>query len=398
MELKYNDEWKNFIKTYDTKYLNNLSTEFIRNKFQKIKHSHGLKRILNLYLMKPQIKKCNILTDVLSLSYHTSKEYNKNIYIFGENHKPEDKCSLNIKDKCNVYDFIMDNILHIPKMIDVFLELPLIDKNLQFYLPEIKSPGTLDKFKINLLNCLNPIKNCKYPNIRFHNTDIRQFETEKELPFIMKFIRDYFAIYNTLDEKEINFEKYHESVIRLNNTLKGINESEYNTLLHFDNHEQLFQYLLNVYNKFKLQKQVDNISNQKVKDILLTFLYDNIKTINLKTVEYKYIKIMSNMPLDKIPTDKQIKIFTKYLNNILLALEIPFMDVYLLARMFRKFKQIKYQNSNEPENIIIYVGNYHANNYRFILSKLNFKQEFITNSKSDEFCIDINKLPQPLFT
>src|SRR5271169_897766 len=106
MELKElkSDDWKNFIKTYDIKYLKNLKREFINEKLQKIKHSKDLKRILNLYLLNPPIQKCNVLTNVISLSYHTSKEYNKKIYIFGEHHEPEDKCSIE-KDKCNVYDF-----------------------------------------------------------------------------------------------------------------------------------------------------------------------------------------------------------------------------------------------------------------------------------------------------
>ena len=65
--------------------------------------------------------------------------------------------------------------------------------------------------------------------------------------------------------------------------------------------------------------------------------------------------------------------------------------------MFRRFKQVKYQNSKEPENIIIYVGDKHAKTYRKMLKQLSFKEEFKSKSKSGEFCIDITDLDLPLF-
>ena len=78
------------------------------------------------------------------------------------------------------------------------------------------------------------------------------------------------------------------------------------------------------------------------------------------------IKIFDYMPIYIIPTKEQKDKFIEYCRNIVL-LDAPLMDTYLLARDFRKFKQIKYQNSNEPENIIIFVGEYHAGIYRYII-------------------------------
>src|SRR5579875_1463537 len=116
------DNWNKFCNTYDINYLNNLSVKSKAIVKRYIKYNvkyKGLQRILELYFKNSlnNIKYCNLITPIKSLSYHTSSKYNKQIYIFGETHSSVETCFTN---KCNVFEFIVNNILNIPKFIDLF--------------------------------------------------------------------------------------------------------------------------------------------------------------------------------------------------------------------------------------------------------------------------------------
>ncbi len=72
------------------------------------------------------------------------------------------------------------------------------------------------------------------------------------------------------------------------------------------------------------------------------------------------------------------------------------MDGYLLARIFKKFKNVKNQ-PEEPHNIIIYVGDAHAEHYRDFLKKLGFKEHKHKTQLLYERCLHLQKFPQPFF-
>jgi len=81
-------------------------------------------------------------------------------------------------------------------------------------------------------------------------------------------------------------------------------------------------------------------------------------------------------------------------------------DVYTLARIFKKFQlnqTINARKTDEPEephNIIIYAGDLHSQNIRrFLHEKLGF--EPISEWKGDpdiDFCVDIRNFEQPFFS
>jgi hypothetical protein len=76
------------------------------------------------------------------------------------------------------------------------------------------------------------------------------------------------------------------------------------------------------------------------------------------------------------------------------------MDMYLFSRMFRKFKKNKKTVSETPTNIVVYVGNWHANNYRRLLDKLGFThKESKSKTKDVDFqCVNISNFVQPFFS
>jgi hypothetical protein len=398
--------WRNFCTTYDIYYLNLLSDKsktILKTYLNKNVKFKGLQRILNLYFKpQPQLK-CNVLTDIVSLSYHTSHVYKKKIYIFGESHNLKENCSIKKKNSCNVYDFIK-HMFNIPKMMDMFLETPTIIKGGKYRKTLIES-SPLMKFSNRFENCLDLIKKCKNSNVRFHNTDVRKGKS-KNLPFFMK------LEINIVDTLFYAF-RYHDLKIykmalkEINELLSDSDRNEY--IKNSKSYDLFIPYLLNVYNKFKILRQLEKIPYKHVKNILTNYLYSKISKIDLKYFQLdKIISIISKFPKDHIPFElfDDLVYLLKYVRENLIELTANFMDFYLMSRLFRRFKQINFQNSKEPENIIIYVGDIHADNYRAILKKLDFQQEFITKAKGIfverydkdwETCIDISKLKYPLF-
>ena len=71
------------------------------------------------------------------------------------------------------------------------------------------------------------------------------------------------------------------------------------------------------------------------------------------------------------------------------------MDIYLLCRIFRKFKPTENKPS-EQSNIIIYSGDNHSSNYRKFLESINFKMEKIEDIRPFNNCVKVKDF-LPLF-
>lgn len=70
-----------------------------------------------------------------------------------------------------------------------------------------------------------------------------------------------------------------------------------------------------------------------------------------------------------------------------LDLSVLLMDVYLLARALRVFGDGTYS-----EHSVLYVGNYHAVNYRHLLHGMGARQLFFSDSMDGSSCVDITGL------
>lgn len=438
--------WNKFCSTGNIKYLDFLSDNAkntIKKNINKNVQYKGLQRILELYFNNSlnNIKHCNFITPIKSISYHTSTKYSKQIYIFGETHGSLETCKTN---KCNVYDFIVNNITNIPKFIDVFLEIAYVTKGTKIEY----SPGQniLHKFAYDFNNCLISEKEqCKYKNIRFHYSDIRQTR-DKTLPLLIIMFIYYFLPLN----KSINT-NYTDLLKTLQDFKTFLIKPEHKSNIDYFNnslksHDEFRIYILKTFNRYKLEKQQNEIPYPEVKEMLLQYLKDKISMVKnlqdfntnnilriIKNIEkYKSTLIsMSNKDLyvnelvkgltteeiKNLTTGEMEKLIlkeakkqkyvsenilelTKIIVNYIISISMPIMDVYLFARMFRNFKNVKYKYSEQAKYIVVYVGDEHAINYRELLNRLNFKEEFhkVSNYEKEDFCIDISKLKQPLFT
>lgn len=408
--------WNLFCKDGNIKHLNNITysgLEIIKSFINKNVKYKALQHILKLYFNN-NIKNSyiNTLTDIISLSYHELNGIK--IYIFGEHHYPTNKCSLLNPNRMSAFDFIKSSIENIPKFIDIFTETSYITKEMR----EIKWKSntlapTLIKFENEYEKCLsqNPELN-KCLNIRFHNTDIRLI-ISKRLLFVsyihnlmfhihrLMFIittNSYEQKYITELERKVILEDYIKYLYAYKIAISDPkNSEEIRNYMNAKSSSSLINMYINIYDKIgKFNKQLLRLDSY-VKDILEKYMLDKFNQLDFNYINFNNIyRFMNTLPINTFPNKYQLKeleLYTKY--NILL--ESIFMDVYLMARIFRNFDKKEYQYSESPSNIIIYVGNTHAENYREILYKLKFKELFKKEAKYNEFCVDISKLKQPLF-
>jgi hypothetical protein len=131
---------------------------------------------------------------------------------------------------------------------------------------------------------------------------------------------------------------------------------------------------------------------QKTYDIrtYLTKCYDETsKTYNFYQLsDYEYINFFNKLSL--------------FFDELLL-LNAVLVDIYTLARMFKKFElntrnTRKTDEPEEPHNIIMYAGHVHSERVRRFLKKLEF--DIISESKGWrlDFCVDIRHFEQPFFS
>ena len=75
------------------------------------------------------------------------------------------------------------------------------------------------------------------------------------------------------------------------------------------------------------------------------------------------------------------------------------MDVYMLARMFKKFNVSGSYDPEYAKNIIVYAGAAHVLFYRQFLLSNGFIEKYNKQytKKSKRSCLDLSDMPQPLF-
>jgi hypothetical protein len=171
-----------------------------------------------------------------------------------------------------------------------------------------------------------------------------------------------------------------------------------------------FHYLLDkdsIINK-RIQKQIDNVEDPKVKKTLEDYWHECKKT--------HYLTFLFKEDVGK-------KLWTVINAGKLSRYKVCLMDLYLMARCFRTYKKgSKY--SRPSYNNIIYAGGAHVHNYINILLKLGFVIDFKsanfdttpekmkeTSNKGIEMggfenvlrtipnfqCLDVSEMKQPMF-
>jgi hypothetical protein len=282
-----------------------------------------------------------------------SVRYNRVVYLFGEWHANKYTCALEVP-QIMFPDLLEAYLLATTTPIDVYFESPYLDPKTH----SILSPPYYRWARIYALYaaCLKRIKDkCPYrKNIRFHYADFRETRIEP------------IASYGVLDGQLT--------------TLKGLLMSDTTNakslakkmLLVIDKHK-LFagDTKRSVLETPKLKKQLDSIPDPEVREkILSQFDMDELEKEWNGVIPS--LRILATKHL--LTKENRAKIFDVLLSNKVLQKTSYLMDIYLLGRMFRSFRQVPGKYSGDPSTIFVYAGVNHVGRYvNFLTRHLGFE-------------------------
>jgi hypothetical protein len=431
------------------------------------KNRNVLMRLINNYFRSKQVKTIptvDFIGGPHTLTLHWSDKYKKIIYIFGEYHRT------NVCDYDNmmrVEDYLKNLFRHSGVFIDFFLEMEMFIKGEYKY--TFSNDSTTD-FRLDILKeqnkkCIETRQrqeNRECDTKRVHFIDIRQdAETEEESKLITKNSTVIFMIYfdkelegfaqfkHKSDELyELKMIEHKQTIIDNINYIFG--RSDVKPLLNFilsireetdvdfwkkvmstdeiikdeliksteETYENAYEIFLekemetHEFVKDELSKSSEETKIREfAKEAFKTHLYSFISSIRYIRSYFTtcYDEKSKICDFNKLLDDGDYLDFFHFLllfNNQLFTLNSILVDVYTLARIFKKFhlnhtrNMRKTDEPEEPHNIIMYAGDNHSERIRrFLYEKLNF--ELMSASKGDpevDFCVDIRNFEQPFFS
>jgi hypothetical protein len=324
----------------------------------------------------------------LTVQYHPT--WNKRVYILGERHDKIGVCEGD-KSVVDAYFFFFGLLQSTDKLIDVFLEEEYSPGS-NFSEQLNKKQNTLEKYPNYLLEVRYRLAeiDCvteKYgtgcaryrDHVRFHLTDIR----DAKLPMIEYIDCIYWLGVLIIDSSlgKLSTKDRHRVPYYINRLNALGSEHKYNNI------EKIKAGLTDIYKGTKIEKQLSKIpiKYQSVKDYL------NAKLESSHDELAEVLKYSSILPkITESLSEHRIKFLDEW--QIISDSMIKLMDLYLVSRMFRTFRNVPSQLSEEPRNIIVYAGDEHCATYREILSAMGFTTEFTAKQTSLEACLNIEDL------
>jgi len=385
------------MEKYKSLYLRELQ-DIVRDKslldnLNKLSNDQ-LEQILKI-LNNPVPKPTYLLSGVRKFGYYKHKKLDKYIYILYDQHTSDGICRKNKQRKLYTHtdtasDWILQaiasNSIAVNKnknssVIDIFIETR--DISGKFERQNI-IPGMygLHNISSKLYYCLHPNRStdmCQYKNIRSHWVDVRH---NFRLDYIMWKLRNIIITNRgSLTKKEYDYIEY--NIFR-----------------------NPIEYIEKVMRLPRIKKQLDNIKDNEITSKLKNFIFSMLQTAK---ITYD-INSKNKNRKDRIIDDM----------HMILTVHILTMDTYLLARLFRNFnvKGIKNSYPSAIKKSIIFAGGIHATNYELFLQQLGFEEVFSVGNFTSDFsdivkymngdnpfsknkesqCLDISKIPEPLFT
>lgn len=223
-------------------------------------------------------------------------------------------------------------------------------------------------------------KNKKEHNVRVHYTDIRLSKYVEQTKLLKYYMEIYWLIetsinntycrsYDNLKHWINNFDyTIDEKTIQLLTENKKICIS--NIWKEFNSYSKLTKQLNNCEIKNELIKYMKNVMLNNIKFDLLT--WDNIKIVrDLYNEFYKIDKTLDYTNVELLIKKNKKKL--EIIQHIIILFMSKFMDLYLLARMFRKFNK-SFEDQNFNKNIVVYSGRTHTMTYLRFLTLIEFEK------------------------
>lgn len=374
---------ENFCLTYDIKDFKKLK-KFIREFFIKVaifildnedllrnntispnKHL-ALAQIIYNYSSKIQYTKVKYLYSLRNMDIYTSSKYGKKIVLFGDIHTKGHGCD---KKSQPTSDFIINQIETSTCFLDIFLEIPYLFGRCD---TKLELEGTyMADLQRDLSKCFEYTKDCQYNNIRAHYIDLRSPKLSQDFFLLQR------AIINSFNNMPCP--KYITDKLLKSENLQNI----------FSSKDNIINFMYKLVKTNKIQKQIDNIKDEKVRKLLLRIEKERIENPDIDFNEISWDKIKEWLEESFFP-------FTLY--HTLIKYVSIIVDVYTLARVFREFREVQGLYSKPCDNVMIYAGAYHTRTYQNFLELLEFSHVFSVKAKTaPAYCVDITDLKHPIF-
>jgi hypothetical protein len=378
-------------KTYNANILKKYSPE-IQETFKIVcnlyKHSNKPKLNKNLvklinnlqYPPKPSKYLTKFITGPGEITRLKHPTLPQDIYLFGENdHSNKYGC---LQNDIKIEKYLEQLFYTTTKFIDIYIEFQ-IELN-QFSRKDCDTLGqqnTLcDIYKFFRKCITSDSTTCNYP-IRLHPTDVRNTRKNDTYKLYQMLIDLWYITDITTFKYFINKHSYY-----LDNIQEINNESK--------------QYIINsIFKNKTIKKEIKRttLSPQQIEKALKSSKIWSTIQKSSRNIKPIYQKLKSDKKY--IPYNyniiRDIADLTIYLRNI----SCLHMDIYTLARMFKKFNVTSDHHPPKPLNIIYYAGQQHTNFMSFMLQELDFK---ITEQSIPVpytlSCTNIKSLKQPLFS
>jgi hypothetical protein len=302
------------------------------------------------------------------------------------------------KDSKSSLDFIRDQIRTATGFVDLFLEVPYINKE-EKHLDDIMNfSGSIGWTAEDTKACFATteerrkqlIKNIEYPECKYLNLRAHYIDQRKNKAFSGSYAV-YTNVYDAVSDKLKDKDNY-----GINDVIKTLKSPEGRAV--FENPASVAKMIKEQIHNSKLGKQIRMIKDKKIRDTVQSFA-DKWTDMDYVAEEAKkrgdpfdYKKVFNvdfliSVLTDNVDTDLAWYTMVRY-NTII-------MDIYTIARIFRSYADTKGENSNPATHVIILAGNAHTERYQDVFDTLGYSLEFTT--KGEEFVVNITDLKQPVF-
>ncbi len=375
---------ENFCLTYDIKDFKKLK-KFIREFFIKVavfildnedlvrnntispNKYLALAQIIYNYSTKIEYIKVKYLYSLRNMDIYTSSKYGKKFVLFGDIHTKAFTCDR--KKSLPTSDFIINQIKTSTCFLDIFLEIPYLFGRTD---SKLELEGTyMAELNESLSKCFEYTKNCQYYNLRAHYIDLRSPKLSEDFFLLQR------AIINSFNK--ISSPKYITDKLLKSENLQNI----------FSSKDNIINFMYKLMNSKKIQKQIDNIEDEKVRKLLLKMEKERIENPDIDFNDISWDKIKEWLEEPFVP-------YTLY--HTLIRYVSVIVDIYTLARLFRNFREVPGLYSKPCDNVMIYAGAYHTKTYMNFLELLEFSHVFSVKAKTKPaYCVDITELKGPIF-
>ena len=271
-----------------------------------------------------------------SCSVWQSSTYRKTIVVFGEAHEGKVACATTTAGTMRIDQFLQylfREELPTTKL-DCFVEAPFLKGKEQRggIVPRTDTVNLVHVWAA-FAECLQVSKTkCPYKNVRMHYVDVRRLTTSPSIRALMKWIEE-----------------------------RSISDEDLEMLCDSGAMEVLLR-------DIKFDIQLASIRYVEVRRALFTYWIKHVK------------EALENICQEL----ENLTLATLLLK--LLAVSVRIMDAYLLARIFRCFA-----DGEEPENVVVIVGNDHAANVeRFLHEELKTFEQPVPRVVSPHKCLDLS--------